>query len=148
MLREWNAGGRRRTNLLEKWVLARGDKAKVQAALAMDRKSQSMTEKISQWVDEVNHATHAISCAVAEGRWMYDPNLPGKDAKLYHMHIHSKTHLAESTASPSVPKHLETKAPKHVASNFNHYLMQDALPAEASSIRMGKVDDVAEQVVS
>ena len=135
MLREWNAGGRRRRNLLEKWVLARGDEAKVQAGLALDRKSKSMAETISQWVDEkyvldgngienvchgnVEHATHAISCAMAEGHWMYDPNLPGKDAKLYQMHVNSKTHQATSMASPSVPKHLETKHLKSLLQTSN-----------------------------
>ena len=73
-----------------------------------------MTETVCEWVDEkyvldtlyhgnVADATHAIACAVADGRWRYDPNLPGKDVKLYHMHIKSKTKQAESMASPSIP---------------------------------------------
>ena len=79
--------------------------------LVQERNSSTSATADYQWMDFEDVKAHykgseerarsAVALAVAQGRVMQDPNLPGhKDAILYHIHLRSHSRLEEQTATP------------------------------------------------
>ena len=78
--------------------------------LLQERRSSTSASADYQWMDFEDVKAHykgcedkarsAVSLAIAQGRVMQDPNLPGhKDAFLYHIHLRSQSRMEEQTVS-------------------------------------------------
>ena len=80
----------------------------MEAELSYSRSSESAAGTEWEWLGEegvldfyrqnAEKARQAISAALAEGRWMHDPNLPGQEAKLYKLHAKRKASTLEKSA--------------------------------------------------
>ena len=78
--------------------------------LLQERTSSTSAAADYQWMDfedvkahykgSEDKARNAVALAVAQGRVMQDPNLPGhKDAVLYHIHLRSHSRMEEHTVN-------------------------------------------------
>ena len=80
----------------------------VEAELSHSRTSESAAGSEWEWLGEegvldfyrqnAEKSRMAIAAALAEGRWMTDPNLPGQDVKLYKLHTKRKASTLDKTA--------------------------------------------------